>query len=52
MAIFKVTKKSDSGVGSLRQAIADANSNPGLDNIIFEVIDVNLNSAVLISDSV
>ena len=52
MATFKVTKNADSGVASLCQAIASANSLPRLDNIVFKVIDVNLNSAILISDPV
>ncbi len=30
-ATFTVTKTNDSGAGSLRQAILDANANPGLD---------------------
>lgn len=34
MATFNVTNKSDSGPGSLRQAIADANAAPGLDEIV------------------
>jgi len=32
-----VTTTSDSGPGSLRQAITDANANPGLDTIIFSI---------------
>ena len=36
MAIFTVTNLEDSGAGSLRQAIEDANSQPGKDEIIFE----------------
>ena len=32
---FTVTNTNDSGAGSLRQAIADANANPGLDTINF-----------------
>jgi hypothetical protein len=34
-APFTVTNTSDTGPGSLRQAILDANANPGLDNIAF-----------------
>ena len=34
---FTVTNTNDSGVGSLRQAILDANANPGLDNINFAI---------------
>ena len=36
-ATFTVTNTSDSGAGSLRQAILDANANPGLDTIAFNV---------------
>jgi hypothetical protein len=34
---FMVTNNSDSGTGSLRQAILDANANPGMDTIAFNV---------------
>ncbi len=34
---FIVTNTSDSGAGSLRQAILDANGNPGLDTIAFNI---------------
>ena len=36
-ATFTVTNTSDSGAGSLRQAILDANANPGMDTIAFNV---------------
>ena len=36
VATFNVTTANDSGTGSLRQAIADANSTAGLDNIFFD----------------
>ena len=36
---FIVTNANDSGAGSLRQAILDANANPGLDEIVFNVPD-------------
>ncbi len=36
MATFVVTNGNDSGVGSLRQAILDANANPGPDTIVFD----------------
>lgn len=36
-ATFTVTNTNDSGAGSLRQAILDANSNPGADTIAFNV---------------
>jgi RTX calcium-binding nonapeptide repeat (4 copies) len=34
---YMVTTTADSGAGSLRQAIQDANSNPGADSIIFDI---------------
>lgn len=34
---FTVTNANDSGPGSLRQAILDANSNPGLDSVSFNI---------------
>jgi hypothetical protein len=37
--IFIVTNTNDSGVGSLRQAILDANANPGQDTIAFNIPD-------------
>ena len=36
-ATYTVTNTNDSGAGSLRQAILDANGNPGLDTIVFNV---------------
>src|SRR5262245_23831799 len=36
-ATFTVTNTSDSGPGSLRQAILDANGNAGLDTIAFNI---------------
>jgi len=36
-ATFTVTNTGDSGAGSLRQAILDANANPGLDTIAFNI---------------
>src|SRR5216117_3333494 len=36
-ATFTVTNTSDSGAGSLRQAILDANANPGADTITFNI---------------
>ncbi len=36
-ATFTVLNTSDSGAGSLRQAILDANANPGLDTIAFDI---------------
>lgn len=37
-AAFTVTNTNDSGAGSLRQAVLDANANPGADTITFSVI--------------
>lgn len=36
-ATFLVTNTNDSGAGSLRQAVLDANANPGPDNIAFNI---------------
>src|SRR6187455_2104109 len=36
-ATYTVINTADSGAGSLRQAIADANGNPGLDTIEFNI---------------
>lgn len=36
-ASFTVTNTNDNGAGSLRQAILNANSNPGIDNINFSI---------------
>jgi hypothetical protein len=36
-AIYVVTNTNDSGTGSLRDAITDANANPGLDSIVFAI---------------
>jgi len=36
-ATFTVVNTNDSGAGSLRQAILDANGNPGLDTIAFNI---------------
>jgi hypothetical protein len=36
-ATFTVTNTADSGAGSLRQAILDANASPGLDTIAFDI---------------
>lgn len=35
--IFTVTTTADSGPGSLRQAILDANGSPGVDSIVFDI---------------
>jgi len=52
MATFNVINSNDSGIGSLRWAIAQANDNAGLDTIEFDVELVNLDSAIDITDSV
>jgi hypothetical protein len=54
---FVVTNTNDSGAGSLRQAIADANANAGADTITFAAgltgtITVATSGALLITDSV
>ncbi len=36
-ATYTVSNKNDSGAGSLRQAILDANTSPGLDTIVFNI---------------
>jgi hypothetical protein len=36
-ATFTVTNSGDSGAGSLRQAILNANGNPGLDSVVFNL---------------
>ncbi len=41
---FTVTNANDAGIGSLRQAVIDANSSAGADNIIF---DSSLNSSTI-----
>ena len=35
---YTVTSTADSGAGSLRQAITDANANPGADTIAFGIV--------------
>src|SRR5436853_4087488 len=39
-----VTNTNDSGTGSLRQAILDANNNPGLDTITFNISGTNVHT--------
>jgi predicted outer membrane repeat protein len=51
MTTFTVTNSNDSGAGSLRDAIAQANASSGLDTIILES-NVTLSSAINITDSV
>src|SRR5712691_3021114 len=43
-ATFTVTNSNDGGIGSLRQAILDANSSLGLDTIVFNISSTNVHS--------
>ena len=52
MNTYKVTNTSDSGAGSLREAIALANANLGPDNIVIDVDNIALNTEIEITDSV
>ena len=49
---YTVNSSDDSGAGSLREAIALANENPGLDTIVIETDKIELSSEIQISDSV
>ncbi|MGL5074332.1 MAG: hypothetical protein ACRDBG_00625, partial [Waterburya sp.] len=51
MTTFIVTNSNDSGAGSLREAVAQANANTGLDTIVLND-NVTLSSAINITDSV
>jgi trimeric autotransporter adhesin len=51
-ATFTVSSSSDSGPGTLRQAILDANANPGLDQIRFAVQQVAIDFMPTITDPV
>ena len=56
-ATFTVTNTADSGAGSLRQAVFDANGNPGADTIAFNipgggVQTISVASPITITDSV
>ncbi|SMG53427.1 gliding motility-associated C-terminal domain-containing protein [Marivirga sericea] len=42
-AQITVTNTNNAGAGSLRQAIIDANANPGVDNIVFNIPDTDPN---------
>jgi len=44
-----VTSVNDSGVGSLRQAILNANDNPGLDTIVFQIPGTGLHTIVMLA---
>jgi hypothetical protein len=46
-ADFTVITTSDSGPGSLRQAILDANQNPGADRILFNIAGAGLHKIVI-----
>src|SRR2546425_10885604 len=48
-AIFTVTTTTDSGPGSLRQAILDANAAPGLDTIAFSIAGAAPHTIALLS---
>ena len=48
-ATFTVTNTSDSGAGSLRQAILDANANPGDDTIAFDIPGAGVQTIALSS---
>ncbi|MCP3998616.1 MAG: DUF4347 domain-containing protein, partial [bacterium] len=49
LATYTVTNTNDSGAGSLRQAIIDANANVGTDNIFFDISDALVGGAHTIS---
>lgn len=56
-ATFVVSTTSDTGAGSLRQAIADANANPGADTISFNIsgtapYTITSNSDLIVTDAV
>ena len=56
-ATFTVTTTADSGAGSLRQAVLDANGNPGTDNIVFNipgagVHTIEITSSIAVTDPV
>src|SRR5437879_3997134 len=36
-SVYSVTSTADSGAGTLRQALLNANSNPGTDTIVFQI---------------
>ncbi len=44
---YTVTNTSDSGAGSLRQAILDANGNPGADTIAFAIPGAGVHTIML-----
>ena len=55
LGVFLVTSTEDGGLGSLRQAIADANNSPGFDEILFQFdkpVTLTLGSNLVITDPV
>src|SRR5207342_1225175 len=46
---YTVTSTADSGAGTLRQAITDANANPGADTIAFNITGSGVHTIVLAS---
>ncbi len=50
LAVYSVTNTNDSGAGSLRQAILNANANPGADTIDFSIAGVGVQIIALASD--
>jgi hypothetical protein len=48
-ATYTVTNTNDAGIGSLRQAMLDANANPGLDTIAFNIPGTGPHSIVVAS---
>ena len=52
MTIYTVINSNNGGIGSLRWAINQANANPGLDTIDFNVDEITLTNAIDITDSV
>jgi len=49
LATYTVTNTNDSGAGSLRQAISDANANAGTDNISFNIAGTGVHTITLSS---
>jgi IPT/TIG domain/S-layer homology domain len=47
---YTVTTTADAGAGSLRQAITDANTNPGADTIAFAIVGTGPHTITLASD--
>jgi hypothetical protein len=49
LATYTVTNTNDSGAGSLRQAIIDANTNAGADTIVFQIAGTGVHTIALTS---